>query len=261
MDREIKFVCQWGRNRKTAWSGTYLSILNGLKKHYQVEEICIKTPFTSQVYQFLEKRIKMLRHQYQYKDIQKASLEINSLLDSKEKCVFTFCEFPFDEKVHSYIYQDMCADYIQNVILATPELRKHYTYHRVSHKALDKRMVNQEKFYKECKGIFTMGKWLADYMSEEMGIPKEKIHVVGAGIDIDVNKIAPIEKENNKVLFIGKAFFEAKGGYILIEAFKVLKAKYIHNAELYIVGPETNPLKGHIEGIHFEGLKSVDELF
>ena len=91
MDREIKFVCQWGRNRKTAWSGTYLSILNGLKKHYQVEEICIKTPFTSQVYQFLEKRIKMLRHQYQYKDIQKASLEINSLLDSKEKCVFTFC--------------------------------------------------------------------------------------------------------------------------------------------------------------------------
>lgn len=261
MKKEIKFICQWGRNRRTAWSGTYLSILNGLEKHYTVNEVPIKTPFLSQVRQYLEKRVKIISHNFQYNDIKKAAPKIVSSLSEGEVCVFTFCEMPFEKNVHSYIYQDMCVDYILNVILKTPQLREHYSYRKVSKKALIERNKAQIKFYHECKGIFTMGKWLADYLENELGISGEKIHCVGAGIDIDVKRIAPQPKENNKILFVGKAFFEAKGGYVLAEAFQVLRRKYIKDAELYIVGPEKNPFEEEIEGLHFEGLKSVDELY
>ncbi|MBE5873484.1 MAG: glycosyltransferase family 4 protein [Lachnospiraceae bacterium] len=261
MKKEIKFICQWGRNRRTAWSGTYLSILNGLEKHYAVTEIPIKTPFLSRVYQILEKRVKIFSHKYQCKDIKKAAPDIVNSLSEGNICAFTFCEIPFKNNVHSYIYQDMCVDYILNVILKTPELKNHYSYKKVCKKSLQIRNEAQKQFYGECKGIFTMGKWLADYLEKELGVNRNKIHCVGAGIDIDVNKIAPQPKTNNKILFVGKAFFEAKGGYVLAEAFKVLREKYIKDAELYIVGPENNPFEEAFEGLHFEGLKNVDELF
>ena len=261
MKKELKFVCQWGRNRRTAWSGTYLKILNGLEKHYAITEVPIKTPFLSQVYQFLERRVGFLSHKYQCKDLKKAAPGIVEALGEGNICAFTFCEMPFKKNVHSYIYQDMCVDYIQNVILETPELKNHYSYKKICKKSLRERNVNQKKFYQECKGIFTMGKWLADYLECELGIDKKKIHCVGAGIDIDVKKINPKPKTGKKILFVGKAFFEAKGGYVLAEAFKVLREKYVKDAELFIVGPEQNPFEEEIAGVHFEGLKSVDELY
>ena len=261
MKKEVIFICQWGRNRRTAWSGTYLSILNGLEKHYAVTEVPIKTPFLSLVRQFLEKRVKIFSHKYQCKDIKKATPGIVGSLSKGEVCAFTFCELPFNKNVHSYIYQDMCVDYILNVILETPELKEHYSYQKVCRKSLRERNEAQKKFYNECKGIFTMGQWLADYLENSLGVDRKKIHCVGAGIDIDVTKINPQPKSNNRILFVGKAFFEAKGGYVLAEAFKLLREKYIKDAELYIVGPEKNPFEEEIEGLYFEGLKNVEELF
>ena len=64
-------------------------------------------------------------------------------------------------------------------------------------KVIDKRADLQNKYYKSCSGIFTMGEWLRDFLIEQ-GIQKEKVHAVGAGINVKKELIHPQKKTNSK---------------------------------------------------------------
>lgn len=61
-----------------------------------------------------------------------------------------------------------------------------------------------------------MGRWLKDYIVNEMSIPENKISAVGGGINIDKTKIDYSKKTGNKILFVGRDFLR-KGGYLLLD--------------------------------------------
>lgn len=63
--------------------------------------------------------------------------------------------------------------------------------------------------------------------------------------------IAPQPKTHDKALFVGKDF-KRKGGYIIYEAFKLLREQG-EKVELYVIGPQANPIEDPIKGYHFIG--------
>ena len=94
----------------------------------------------------------------------------------------------------------------------------------------------EQSVYKAMTGIFVMSEWLAESFTRDFAIPRSKIHVVGAGINID--KLPQVPERfwsTPRYLLVGKDF-ERKGGKYLLEAFKTVR-KSIPDAELIVVGP------------------------
>lgn len=86
--------------------------------------------------------------------------------------------------------------------------------------------------------VLTMSEYLRQSFINDYGVNPDKAVCIGAGInldelpDIDENK----DYSNGTILFIGIEF-ERKGGYHLLEAFKVVRQN-IPNATLHVVGPK-----------------------
>ena len=256
--KELYHICQWNADKRKSWSGTYYSIYKELGKLYDIKDISIETPFLSKVKRMLLRKYGIGKYEFSFTDIKKLSKKLTNGGVYDNKCAFQYAETPVVDGIHNYIYQDMCADFILNVILEKPEFSAHYIYSHVDRKKLKKRCEDQKVFYDKCAGIFTMGRWLSDYLTDKLGVDASKVHCVGAGVDIDTSMINPHNRENRRILFVGRNF-EAKGGKIVVEAFEKLK-KLIPNAELFIVGPEKNPLDNSIDGVFYKGVLSGQEL-
>lgn len=256
---KLIYICQYGKNKERAWSGTYYKVYKELSELFPTEEMDLKVSLATRLRLKLSKMIPFFSYDFMFGDIKKYVKLMDEKTKDKNCCTFQYFETPSRNNVHSYIYQDMCVEYLDNNILSRPKLRALYPFKRFSKKVIESRKKGQREFYSTCAGVFTMGKWLADYMVNVMGIPAEKIHCVGAGIDINSELIHPEKKEGNKVLFIGRDF-ERKGGYLLLEAFKKLREQYVPNAVLYIIGPAENPLTEAIPGVEYVGPKSPDQL-
>ncbi|MDE6832273.1 MAG: glycosyltransferase family 4 protein [Muribaculaceae bacterium] len=123
-----------------------------------------------------------------------------------------------------------------------------------------KRRCNlQIDYYRSAAGILYMGRWMTEFMRREYPQLKDKIHHVGAGINLDYKKIRPsTEKRNNRILFVGRDF-KRKGGEKVIEAFKLLKGK-VTDLELHVAGPSVDPMQTPTDGYHFYGDISYDKV-
>ena len=247
----IYYVCQWGNNRTRAWSGSYLALYNALKKQSNLIEIGVRQKLSTRIKQVLNKHIGLAKYGFSYDDIKSFDPWSQNRIPKKDADILSFFEMDMPAEDRGYIYQDMCIDYIDNVILKDDILKKCFRKN-VSQKVIAIRKVKQKEYYEKCTGIFVMGEWLKQYMVDQLGLPDNKIHCVGAGYDIDVKNYDPSKRQGNKILFVG-IDFERTAGSLVIEAFKVLKKKYKKDAELYIVGPNRINLKEECEGIHFIG--------
>lgn len=90
--------------------------------------------------------------------------------------------------------------------------------------------------YAAMTGVFVMSEWLANSFCEDFNVPRRKVHVVGAGINLE--KLPDVPKRSwstPKFLLVGRDF-ERKGGRYLLEAFRIAR-KALPDAELIIVGP------------------------
>lgn len=94
----------------------------------------------------------------------------------------------------------------------------------------------ERSVYAALTAIFVMSKWLADSFTQDFDVPNSKVHVVGAGINIErLPKVPERPWSPPRYLLVGRDF-ERKGGRYLLEAFKTVR-KNIPDAELIIVGP------------------------
>ncbi len=91
--------------------------------------------------------------------------------------------------------------------------------------------------YSRLTGIFVMSSWLASSFISDFGVSPDKLHVVGAGMNIKELPALP-ERDYSKArfLFVGKDFTR-KGGEFLLRAFREVR-KDVVDAELVIVGPD-----------------------
>ena len=256
--RKLYYIAQWGNDRRKAWSGTYYSLFESLKDKFELIDTPMEQSFSTKIRNALVRRNLFVKYDFTLSDLKKSGKKVLSSIDDTRFCTLQFAELPMRKDAHNYVYLDMCPRYIEEVLLTDPVIKEHYFRKNADMKALRKRCETQEAFLKECAGIFTMGEWLAKYIVERLGVDPERVHCVQAGVEINTESIKP-DRKGNKILFVGKDF-DAKGGYLVVEAFRILREKYMKDAELYILGPANNPLKEDYPGVFYKGVVPYDEV-
>ena len=232
-NNKLSFVCNWSKDRVNSWSGTHFSLFSALSKYFDVEDINIGLLSNS----FIDKVLRKLgftKNDLQLGEIIKKN---KSFKADKEQPLIQFNECPYDFNQLQYIYQDLNVGYVVRLLQTMPDIFSISGYQNVDTCKLLKREKYQKNFYLSCycAGILTMGQWFAKYLKEEYHIPTEKVHHVGGGCNIDVEKIDDSNKEGKRFLFVGRDF-KRKNGPLVLDAFKMLHEQF-PEYELYIAGP------------------------
>lgn len=264
MCNKIYYVVNWGKNKERAWSGTNYGLYKALKNLLEIEDINTYKISTENIIKRIFNKIIRKNNDFGLSEIQKSRRMVEKYISNKKKVpVFQFSEIISDSNgIPTYIYQDLSVSYVKFMFEKYPSIFKVSGFGQIEKKYIEKRENLQMDYYGNCKGIFTMGQWLRNDLVERCGIPADKVHHVGGGINVDKNLINPQNKTGNKILFIGRDF-RRKGGYEVIKAFKILK-KDIPNLELYVAGPSSNPIESSIDGYHYLGdcnHKQLSDLF
>ena len=120
---------------------------------------------------------------------------------------------------------------------------------------LDELVAEQRAAYASAAGVLSFSQWFADWLVERDGVPRERVHVVGGGVDglpakRDLQARGP---GGTKVLFIGREFFR-KGGELVVSAIEQLRASGSGDFTLTIVGPATWPFSTPVpDWVDFRG--------
>lgn len=157
----------------------------------------------------------------------------------------------------------MSVDAVGDLQKRFPDIFNESNYKGCVRSVVIKRTELQDEYLRNCAGAFTMGEWLAKDLVERCGLPKEKVHHVGGGINLDKTLIDYSKKQGNKFLFVGRDFVR-KGGPLVYKAYKLLQKKH-PNFELHVAGPMENPYPNDTDpNYHFYGdcpYKKTAELF
>ncbi len=258
--KELIFLTSWGNKKERAWSGINWSLYNALSKYYYIDDINLSLAKKTIIDRIINKASPDIFFRETKRNGKYAIQKINR---EKPSIIFQFAENIFDtDNLSTCIYQDLSVSYVEHMMENMPDIFAVSGFQNHSHLAIYNRAAYQNKYYQQCKGIFTMGRWLAEDMVNRCNIEQAKVHPVGGGINLDKRLIDKTNKKGNKILFVGRDF-KRKGGHIVVEAFKELK-KRRKNVELYVAGPSINPYHENIDGCHFMGdcdYKKTAELF
>jgi glycosyltransferase involved in cell wall biosynthesis len=101
----------------------------------------------------------------------------------------------------------------------------------------------EARVYRDACLVFTISEYLRRSFVEDFGLGADRVCTVGAGPNLDVSRIPALRAAPRDgaptVLFVGRQF-ERKGGSVLLEAFRTVRAR-VPGARLVIVGPPTRP--------------------
>ena len=236
-------------------------LYTSLAKYYNVEDIDIShinSPFYNRVCVRLSKMFKLKLDDIELSLVNRTKKFFFNNGPTEGK-YFQFYESIEDNQItETYMFIDESLDHVLYMYHNQPDVLAKSNYANVNLKHLTERCKHQNEYLNKCAGVFTLCHWLVKDLVERTGIPAEKVHYGGSGINVDFDKIDESDKKGNKILFVGKDF-ERKGGYHVVEAFKQLRKK-MPEAELYVAGPKTNPIKEDIPGYHYLGLCNRSEL-
>nr|WP_302830762.1 glycosyltransferase family 4 protein [uncultured Bacteroides sp.] len=257
MEKKLFVTARWNRSdiRKT-WSGSGYALWQGLSKNFRVEKIALVNTWWYRCLQ-LARRVGMRFLSKPLEDIQTNILR-KQIQQYKNIPVFMITGV-FEVENPSYLYMDNIWE-VAHLLTSSEAQNKHYFNHFFSYSSqeISFQITRQYNVFSKSKAIFLMGHWLADYMKDIYPEFKDKIYAVGGGCNAYSFNSDEIRR-GNKILFVGKAFLR-KGGDIVVEAFRLLRANYKKDAELIIVGPKTLPDKYRGEGIIFKGCLSFEEV-
>lgn len=256
--RKLIVLSNWTYPLEKSWSGTTYSLTKALERYYDVE---IKSLAIGRWLKLLARLSHvplfglLFGALYDFILKNKANIIIGK---DKTIPVLEICE---DVKVKNpyFTYQDMTY----HAGLVVKEWKKKYSFiyqaagnDVLSEGEIHRRERRQHDEYRHASAVFFMSRWVKDIMSDFHPDVSHKMIHIGGGTNIDVNKIDLSQKKGNKFLFIGRDF-ERKAGDLVIEAFKILKAQYMPNAELHMAGCQ--PLK-NVDGIVYYGDVNYDKV-
>jgi len=262
---KINYICEWHKNKVKSWSGTTLSLYNALNKRENVLDLGFRLNIVEKIaikLSSLNVTLKGINFENRLNILSRYIPKLHAISNAKKiESSDVILQIGDIAKYRGsyYIYQDLSIDSLIYMSKYNQTAFKFSNYQNISESTLYKRNKWQKDIYKNAAGIFTMSNWLKENLIDYSGIDHNKIHHVGGGINIDPQKINPIKKYSNKILFVGRDF-KRKAGYLVYDSFKILKEKYLKEAELYIIGPSENPLDDSLEGVNFIGDTSYSEL-
>lgn len=247
------FVCNWAKDKKTSWSGTHNGIYTALQKYFSITNIDIgyHNGDLYNFFYFLQKAFRKILKLKNDGEINRLA-HYNKTINHKFKNIsnlpaIQFEECPHQKNIQSYFYQDLSVSAVKHLYENYKDLFQISGFQNIPYNTIVKRTEIQNISYRDCAGIFCMGEWFRNFLVNN-GIPENKVYAVGAGINLDKDKIDLTHKEGNKILFVGRDF-NRKNGPLVLRAFK--KAQAIRpGIELYIAGPAK---RDDISGVHWLG--------
>lgn len=263
----IYFVNKWDKcDKKNTWSGTPMGLLNALNDdtHTVVEvDLCY-----SLFQKFIIRLVHLFNKILSFDNINLVERFFETTLQDRFFChckkhgpIIAFGEANTSRINDTYYFIDCSVDYAYRCFKSADLFSPYVPLSKQrKHSLISWRKKYALHCYKRCKGIFTMGQWLADDLVNKTGLPIEKIHCVGGGVNVDEELVDSSRKNGKRFLFVGKDF-ERKNGSLVIDAFKLLNALHNNEYELYVAGPREWPLAENIpENVHFLGLRTSEEL-
>lgn len=254
------FLVEWNKTRERTWSGTPWGLYCSLQKHFEIIDIDTNAGkferLISLVYRKISHRdgMGLLNIRYQ-------RFRIKKMLRKNKGCskALQFSEtLPESPNIATYIYIDEDVNHVKLLYEEERETFKKSNFNYLDYSSIKARNKSQVDYLEKCAGVFTMGAWLKESLIERLALKRDKVHHVGGGINLNVDRIDYTKKERKRVLFIGRDF-ERKGGPLVVEAFKSLH-KRIPDIELHIAGPIVNPLIEQIENVFFYGDCTRDKI-
>ncbi len=85
--------------------------------------------------------------------------------------------------------------------------------------------VLDRQSFEQAKHIFTLGAHVCDDLVAHYGISRQKCTAIGTGPGALMPYFGPKDYSSRSILFVAKVRFESKGGFLLLEAFKILAAR------------------------------------
>lgn len=168
-----------GANKEASWSGTRWALEQALHKYFEITDIELKEPA-------LPRRVvnKMARAlgmgDFDLGRLAQQQATVDKCPPTDADVWFQFSEAPMvREGERHYIYQDLAVEWLARCSVENPETYRWTGFDGISTRAIAKRLALQREFYSQATGIFTMGKWMANYLVNEVGIPSSKVFHVG----------------------------------------------------------------------------------
>jgi glycosyltransferase involved in cell wall biosynthesis len=129
----------------------------------------------------------------------------------------------------------------------------------VSAATVRRRRERQLAIYERAAGVIAMSEWFARSLTEQTGLPAEKVHVVHPGASSRDTPAQPRPSlstrppPRRRLLFVGHDFYR-KGGDTVVAAFSRLRREVDPQLTLTIAGPRRWPLAGSApDGVDFRG--------
>lgn len=252
----LGFGAYWTRERQKTWSGTPASLLAAMEQIPSVhvhdlglsEENLLRHVLRAACLRLHQgKPVSTWRHNTIYRNWENRALR-KSLSDSPNlDAVLTIGEHGTISQPHFW-YQDLSfvtvADMVQNGTVT-------YQYDRFSYPSLLTTAQRQIPSIRAALGIFTMSAWDRSYHVRIGAVDPDKIHVVGAGINVPVlvpdaaTWQTPDANRERTVLFIGREFHR-KGGDLVVQAVERWRRGVNYKVRLIVAGPRKWPMKGSI---------------
>lgn len=253
MKYKLIVLSDWATPKEKTWSGTTWSLTQALSKYYDVEIKDLRIPsWMHKLDRYARVPVigTLLGALYD-KLLKKRANRIVG--ENKNVPVFEIC---IDVKVDNpyFTYQDMTYAgglFVKDLQRQYPFIWEAAGNSIYSKKEINRRIGRQVDEYQNANAALWMGKWICEYMKHKFPEVADKMQHIGGGTNMDISKIDTSRKTGNKFLFIGRDF-NRKAGDLVVEAFKIIKTKYMPNAELHVAGPKTQPFQD-IDGVYFYG--------
>ena len=158
--------------------------------------------------------------------------------------------------------------------LKLPKNQKHFLYcdstwnlwssHSTGMQGYSKKILTdaealEKKAYAQMEHIFPISEYVKDNLINHYCIDPKKITVVGTGLGVIKPYYGQKNYANGKILFAAKGRFEDKGGFLVLEAFKIaLQSK--PNLELIIVGQNDYTEKIAMPNVKTHGFIPIEDL-
>ncbi len=95
----------------------------------------------------------------------------------------------------------------------------------------------ERESYSQMRHIFTFGRYVRKNLIEHYGVPPERVTAVGSGMGNITPYIGPKDYAAGVLLFVAKHLFAAKGGLLLLDAFRIARERR-PDLTLVVVGSE-----------------------
>ncbi|HWR82562.1 MAG TPA: glycosyltransferase family 4 protein [Candidatus Deferrimicrobium sp.] len=118
-----------------------------------------------------------------------------------------------------------------------------------SERAFRRQEAFERAVYRSIDNIFCFSTYLANSFVRDFGCAPEKVVVVHAGINLDETSISGENKDYSSKTVLFSAFdFENKGGYLLLEAFDRVAARF-PDARLLMLGPKPRRFPSYVTNL------------